>query len=142
MRNYNKPQKMYLLAKANLETLQAQESELEQNYIKENNIVNLDGSIPRASWAIDDETTAEKAMDECSKLVEESGLWAEILKARDSLKEAEENLISFGLGLIPNKNKEERKILEKAVKEDYTTRLKVIDLTLKLDARTIKKAAH
>lgn len=132
----NKYQKLYLIAKANLEALEEKEKEIDRQYIAEHNIINPDGSIPRATWAIRDDKTAEKAIDETSRMVVESGLWDQILKARRILKEAEENLIEYGLGIIPYE--EERKTLEKAVKKNYTARMKVINLILKLDTRTVK----
>lgn len=132
----NKYQKLYLIAKASLEALEEKEKEIDRQYIAEHNIVNPDGSIPRATWAIRDDKTAEKAIDETSRMVVESGLWDQILKARKILKEAEDNLIKYGLGIIPCQK--ERKILEKAVKENYTARMKVINLILKLDTRTVK----
>ncbi|WP_163860379.1 hypothetical protein [Paenibacillus elgii] len=134
-KSYNKQQETYMLAKAHLESLEQLERELEEKYIAEHNIVNPDGSIPRASWAIDDDEICDKAMTECSKIVEESGLWAEILDARKQLSAAEDLLLEYGLSMVPKKEKE---VLEKAVKEDYTVRKKVINLVLKLDVRTVK----
>jgi oligoribonuclease (3'-5' exoribonuclease) len=134
-RSYNKVQETYMLAKAHLEVLQQQEREIEQKYIADHDIVNPDGSIPRASWAIDDDATCETAMAECSKIVQESGLWAEIVEARKLLNAAEKDLLAYGLSIVP---KREKQVLEKAVEEDYTVRKKVIDLVLKLDARTVR----
>jgi hypothetical protein len=54
-RNYNKVQKSYLLAKAQMEVLEDQEKELEQKYIINKGITNPDGTIPKATWCIDDE---------------------------------------------------------------------------------------
>jgi hypothetical protein len=132
----NKYQKLYLIAKTNLEVLEEKEKEIDRQYIAEHNIVNPDGSIPRATWAIRDDEIAEKAIDETARMVVKSGLWDQILKARKILKETEDNLIKYGLGIIPYQ--EERKTLEKAVKENYTARMKAINLILKLDTRTVK----
>ena len=134
MRKYSKVQENYLLAKANLDVLEAQEKEIDRKYIVEHHIVNPDGSIPSVSWMIDDDEIANKAIAECSKIVEDSGLWAQILEARELLKEAEKVLIAYGLSIAPSK---ERLILEKTVVNNYTTRLKVIDLVLKLDVSTV-----
>lgn len=49
----------------------------------------------------------------------------------------EEKLLEYGLSLTPGA---ERDILKKAVKENYTIRQKVIDLTLQLDAATVARA--
>ena len=82
-KSYNQIQKNYMTAKANLEALEELERKIERQYIAAHNIVNPDGSIPRASWAIEDDEIADKAIEECGKIVEASGLWAKILQARD-----------------------------------------------------------
>ncbi len=136
-RTYNEVQNKYMIAKANLKALEEMENEVDRKYIEENNIVNPDGSIPRASWAIDDNELSDKAIDECGKLVVDSGLWNEILKARQLLSEAEENLVQYGISLMPNIK--EKEILREAVSKNYTIRQKVIDLTFSLDTSTLKK---
>ena len=128
-------QETYMLAKAHLEALEQQERDVEQKYIREHGIVNDDGSIPRASWAIDNDEICEKAMADCSKLALGSGLWAELVEARKLLELAENDLLAYGLSLVP---KAERDILSKAVIDNFTVRKKVVDLTMKLDARTVK----
>jgi len=131
----NKQQKNYALAKSMLETLEAKEAQVEQIYIKEHDIKNEDGSTPTRIFMIDDEAMFDKANSEVSKLVEDSGLWAKILKARDALKTAEDELIKYGLSIAP---KHEREALTKAAKTNYTTRKKIIDLVFKLDAKTVR----
>lgn len=133
----NKIQETYILAKAHLQALEEQEREVDQEYIAKNGILNHDGSIPRASWAIDDELLADKAIEECSKMVNESGLWDEILIARNNLDEAEENLVQYGISLMPGL--EEKELLKEAVTKNYMVRKKVIDLTTKLDSGTVKR---
>lgn len=133
-RKFNRHQRAYMLAKAYLESLEHQEREVDQSYIAKHNIINSDGSIPRASWAIDDKVLADKAITECSKQVEESGLWSSILEAREQLKNAEENLLKYGLSIVPKREKE---VLEEAVQNNYTIRMRVIDLTMRLDPRTV-----
>lgn len=133
----NKYQKLYLIAKANLEMLEEKEKEIDRQYIAEHNIVNPDGSIPRASWAIEDDEIADKAIEECGKIIESSGLWAKILEARENLKVAEENLIQYGLSIMPERYTKEREILRKAVKENYKTRIDFINTILRLDVRTV-----
>lgn len=133
MRKYSKAQETYMLAKANLEVLEAQEKEIDHNYIIENKIKNPDGSTPKYIYCIDDETVFDKANAECSKITEDSGLWAEILEARELLKEAENLLITWGLSRVkkdlPSKAYE---TLVKGMKEQYTIRCKLIDLSLKV----------
>jgi hypothetical protein len=134
-RQYNQPQEAYLLAKANLEILEEKEKEVNRRYILGHNIKNPGGSIPEDVYCIEDEDTFNAANTGTSKIIEESGLWVEILQAREMLKAAENNLINYGLSIIPGKS--ERATLQKAAADNYTTRLKIIELTLKLDMTTI-----
>lgn len=128
----NQIQKTYILARANFETVDEQVAAVDQKYISEKGIVNEDGSIPRASWAIEDDATCEMAMAECTKIATESGLWNEHCRARKLLREAETELIKFGLSFLPRKDKE---VLERAVENDLTCRTKVLDLAFRLDTR-------
>lgn len=130
----NAIQEHYMIAKAHLETLEAQEKELDRKYIIDNGITNSDGSIPDCIYCIEDEATFEKANVEQAAIVEKSGLWGQILAAREILKIAEAKLVKYGLSLAPAR---EREILTKACKTNYTIKLKVIDLALKLDVSTV-----
>ena len=133
-RTYNKIQETYLLTKAYLETLEAEEREIEHEYIINNGIVNQDGSVPKQVYCIDNDETFDKANAECSAAIENSRLWAEIIQARELLRATEEELLKYGLSVVPHP---ERDILTKAVSKNYTTRLKVLDLILKLDVATV-----
>lgn len=131
-RKMSKPQEVYLLAKAHLETLEAQEKELDRQYIIDHGITNPDGTTPECIYQIDDEDTFNRANEAFGKILEESGLWAEILEAREILAEAEQNLIDWGFALVkkclPMSTLE---TLRRGMKQ-YTIRIKFIDLTLKL----------
>lgn len=129
----NHVQRTYALAKAHLETLQDEENEVDRKYIADHHIINADGTTPRAAWAIDDDEIADKAIDETAKIVEDSGLWAEILAARELLKAAEVELIKYGLEIMPPAYAGEKAALQRAAEKDYTTRQKMIDLTMRLD---------
>ena len=133
-RKYNKFQEVYMMAKANLELLEEREGRIEVRYIADNGIVNQDGSTPERIYCIDDEVIFEKANAECSEIIEKSGLWGEILNAREILKEAEQELIKYGLSIAPKK---ERDILTKAAKSDYVTKMKIVELVMRLDASTV-----
>ena len=136
MRKYNKEQKAYIEAKKALEALESQEKEMEAEYVKSLGIVNEDGSGPTRTWTIDDDEAADKAITEFGILEEKSGLWGKILSARANLKAAEENLVQYALSIIPFKK--EREVLTEAVKTNYTTRAKVIETVLQLDAATVR----
>lgn len=123
-------QKNYLVARAALKALDELETELEREYMLKHSIVNEDGSVPIASWAIDDDAIADKAIEECSQLLEDSGLYKQILDARKTLKEAENALLDYGLSVLPD---DERKVLQEAVTRNTTVRQKVLDLACRVD---------
>lgn len=135
MRKYNKEQKEYMNAKAILSALEDQENKMEADFVKSLGVVNPDGSIPTKTWAIDDEI-ADKAITDFGKIEEESGLWAEILKARENFKAAEEALVQYALSIIPFKK--EREILTQAAKNSIKYREQIISTVLKLDVSTVK----
>ena len=82
MRKYSKEQKAYIEAKKALDILESQEKKMEADFVKSLGIVNEDGSVPVATWAIDDDEAADKAIEDFGKLVEESGLWAKLVEAK------------------------------------------------------------
>lgn len=129
----NKQQKPYVLAKAHLQTLKEQEEQLEHKYIIDNNIINDDGKNPSHIWCIDNEEVFEKANAEYCK--QNENFLNEIIEAEKILKQAEDDLLKFALDILPSKNSKEKETLEKAVKTNYTTRLKIIDLAFKLDTK-------
>lgn len=132
MRKYSKAQEAYMLAKAHLETLENQEKELERQYIVKNGIKNPDGSIPERIYCIEGEDIFNKANEETAKIAEEIGLWAEILEAREMLKQAEQNLIDWGMSRVKKDlPKGTFETLQRGIKQ-YGIRQKLIDLTLKL----------
>lgn len=134
MRKFNKQQMNYMKAQALLKTLEEESEKLDREYIRINKIVNADGSIPRVIYAIDDMEVFNKANAECSKANEENGLWKQILKARELVKQTEDALVTYGLSIVPII---ERVILTKAAQENYTTRMKILDLVMKLDVKTV-----
>lgn len=133
-RKYNTEQSAYMLAKAHLETLESIQADMEREYIFAQGIVNDNGETPEAIYCIDDEETFDRINQTFSDLPDVKLIWQEILEARDLLKAAESALIEYGLNMAPAK---QRDILTRAAKTNYTTRCKIIDLVLKLDAATV-----
>ena len=131
----NKYQKHYATAKALLETLESVQKDIERKYIAEHNIINEDGTIPTAIYCIDDPDVFDRANLECSELPESKANWQDILSAREILKQAEDQLIAYGLSLAPASV---RATLAKSAETNYTTRKKLIDLTFKLDTSTVR----
>lgn len=130
----NKAQRTYMAAKALLQTLEAQEAEIEKAYIAAKGIRNADGTIPERVYCIDDTETFDRASAETAAEIESSGLWADILDAKQALGVAEDAMIAYGLSIAPPSV---RVTLERGVKANYTIRQKVIDLVFRLDVSTV-----
>lgn len=130
----NKIQHAYMIAKARVREIEFLQEKIEKKYIADNGIVNPDGSTPDFLWCMDDDVAFEKANEECSALVAATGLESALNTARDDLKTAEDHLVAYGLSLAPASV---RATLERGVKQNATTRQKVIDLTFQLDVSTV-----
>ena len=135
-RTYNKEQKAYIEAKKALDILESQEAKMEAEFVASLGITNDDGTTPAKTWMIDNDEMAEKAIDDFGKIEEESGLWAEILKARENFKAAEEALVQYALSIIPFRK--EREILTRAAKNSIKHREEIIANVLRLDVSTVK----
>lgn len=133
-RTTNKFQRAYMVAKARVDSVESRQAEIEKKYIADSGIVNPDGSIPEFLYCMDDDVAFEKANEECSALIVAAGLEAELNAANNALKTAEDRLIAYGLSLAPSGV---RATLEKGVKENYTTRQKVLELAFRLDVSTV-----
>lgn len=130
----NKPQRAYMLAKANIQEIESRQEAIEKKYIADNGITNPDGSTPEYVWCIDNESAFEKANNELSTLIVAAGLEDELNAARAALKTAEDRLIAYGLSLAPAGV---RATLERGVKQNVTIRQKVLDATFRLDVSTV-----
>lgn len=130
----NRQQREYKAAKAKLDKLEATKARLEQQFILDNGIVNPDGSVPRLIYLIDDDNTAEKAIEEFSAQIEKSGLWSSILEARERFDKAEEALLEYAISITPAKL---HPSLRKAT-TIYKYRQEMIETVLKLDVSTVK----
>ncbi len=91
-RRYNREQKEYIETKKVLEALEARRKEMEAAFVKSLSVVNEDGTVPSHTWAIDDDSVADQAIDDFGALVEDCGLWAELCKAKEEFRTAEEQL--------------------------------------------------
>lgn len=130
----NKIQRAYMTAKARVQEIESRQEEIEKKYIADNGIVNPDGSTPEFLWCMDDDAAFDKANEEVAALISAAGLESCLNAARADLKAAEDRLIAYGLSLAPSSV---RATLERGVKQNATTRQKVIDLTFRLDVSTV-----
>ena len=130
----NKQQKAYALAKARYEAAREAEKDAEAAYIARHGIVNDDGTAPRAIHAIEcDDDRFEDILNEIDANGELSKVYAEVTEAALALRKAEDALIEYGLGLMPAGPSA---TLRKA-KDRPKYREQIIDLTFKLDTRTV-----
>lgn len=130
----NNAQRLYIAAKALHQALEEREAEIEKEYIFTNGIRNADGTIPERVFCIEDKEIFDRANEETSTEIVGCGLWADILDAEKTLKDAEDNLVAYGISLAPAFI---RATLERGVKENYTIRKKLIDMVLRLDVSTV-----
>lgn len=91
-RKYNREQKEYIETKKALEALEAREKELEAAFVKSLGVVNEDGTVPSHTWAIDDDSIADQAIDDFGALVEDCGLWRNYARQRKNSRRRKKNL--------------------------------------------------
>ena len=108
---------------------------MERAYLAKQGITDEDGKPIDLIYCIEDQAMFDRCNLEFSELPEAKTNFQEILEARDLLKASENALIEYGLNMAPAK---ERDILSKAVKTNYTLRIKLLDLVMKLDVSTIR----
>ena len=134
----NKQQKAYAQAKARYEAALDAERAAEAEYIKRHDIRSDDGTQPRVLHAIE---CSDERFDEILQEIDESGELAEVYAERTeaalALRKAEDELIEYGLRLLPEK---EAATLRRA-KDRLQYREKIIDLTFRLDTRTVRRRA-
>ena len=87
----------------------------EKKYLRENGIMNPDGTVPKSLWMMDDEELFDLHVEAFGKI-------------------AEEALIEFGLSISPEGIRE---TLRKGVAHSVKIREKFIDTTYRLDVETM-----
>jgi hypothetical protein len=135
----NEYQTDFLAKRKAYQALLKQYNDIERNYIQSKNIVNQDGVIPVGLWLIDNDDTFNKAIEEIGYRLDELG----IPEAKEALGAAEDNLIKYGLSIMPGRLKKERQVLENSCfglngySRNYTTRMKMIEYTLEFDTSKV-----
>lgn len=133
----NDIQKDYVRAKALIEILKEEERLVEVDYMKKAGIVNDDGVTPERVYCIDDDEMFDTANEAVSEILRSSGFSTRYEEAKKSCKLAEDHLIGFALSLVPDHA--ERTVLERATRENYTVRMRVLERAVNLDVSTIKR---
>lgn len=137
MARMNTQQKNYMKAKAIVDALKAQAETIEQEYIRSHNIINSNGETPKAIFCIDNEEVFNQANEATAPALDA----LEIYKAEKILREAEDDLIRYGLSIAPAK---EREVLSNRCfglngqTILLNIRKSVIDLAFRLDVSTVK----
>lgn len=131
----NTQQKNYAIAKAYLQTCEAEEAESEAKYIRDHGITNPDGTTPAKLWHIEDEAVFDQACEDYDG--SEYDLSDQTWKAKQQLKRAEDELINFALDIFRRIYPIQADTLE-AHRNDWNTREKLLDVAFRLDTRTIK----
>ena len=126
-RKYNREQKEYIETKKALEALEAREKEMEAAFVKSLGVVNEDGTVPSRTWAIDDDSIADQAIDDFGALVEDCGL----CKAKEEFQAAEEKLVNYAISLVPCRR--EREILTTSA-SNLKYRIRIIETVMKFDS--------
>lgn len=133
----NKIQSNYRYAKATFEMFENQERKYEIDFMSKKNIVNDDGTKATKVYMIDDEELFDKVNLEYEAAVTGCGLWGKLIKAKEELKKAENELLKFALDIIPDAMKDTKETLKEAVKTNFKVREQVIENALKLDTKTL-----
>lgn len=108
----------------------------EHDYIIRHGITNPDGSTPPLISDIEDDEAFEQATSGHTAEIEASGLAGRYQAARGRLKEAGDALVQFALTQLPP---DLRAATARRAEKNATTRQRLIDLTLRLDAASVQE---
>jgi hypothetical protein len=121
----NAVQRAYIKAKAVYEMAEGRVNRLEADFLASR------GRTEDHIWAIiDDYSVFDRLNIEFSEMYQSEE--ADLFKARDDLKRAEDALIDYGLSIIPKKYADKLRS-----SRDYKLRQELIDLPMRLDTRTV-----
>jgi hypothetical protein len=135
----NKYQADFMTRRKAYQALLKRYNEIERDYIQSKNIVNEDGVIPAGLWLIDNDDTFKNAVEKIGYRLDELG----IPEAKEALGVAEDNLIKYGLSIMPVYLKKERQIMENSCfglngySRNYTTRMQMIESTMGFDTSKV-----
>ena len=134
MAEMRKFQQDYLRAAEELRRLDREMLAVEEQYIRENGIVNEDdGTIPHGILNIHDDDAFIEADARCSEIADEIGLSAKLRQAADALNAAEDTLIKSTVELLPDRFRKEKETLINSVQKNTTIREKLISRGMALD---------
>lgn len=126
-------QQDYLRAEEELRRLDREMLAVEERYIRENGIVNEDGTIPHGILNIHNEDAFIAADARCSEMADEIELLAELRQAADALNAVGDALIAGTVDLLPDRFCKEKENLLAGAKTSAKIREKLISRGMALD---------
>jgi hypothetical protein len=123
----NAVQREYVKAKDVYESANYQIDRLEAAFLASR------GRVEKRIYAIDDDSAFEALNVEFAEASKTE--WAALVEARENLKQAENDLIAYGISLMPGKYQKEADVLRSC--RDVAVRQQMIDLALRLNTRTV-----
>lgn len=130
----NYQQRHYALAKARLESLEDQQAANERQFMRENGYLNADGSVPDQMYQYDN----DDKFDQCCMEFDVSplNLYDRVKDAEAELYKAENELIEYGLSVMPECLAQQRETLRRNM-GNPKIRKDLIDTTFRLDTSTV-----
>ena len=128
----NRIQQTYAIAKAHYEAIKEANDQREVEFCTKYGYKTSEGNPAQHVWMIDDEIVFESANTEFCALNEQYG--NDEIEAKNTLNEAEDLLINWGLSIVPASMANEREILHSQGMRVLKVREKLIDLAFRLDA--------
>jgi hypothetical protein len=132
----NELQTAYALALAAYQCFESAEADHERAYCAANGLLDTDGNPAQRIFHLNDADfdAANEAFT-----AEMEAFYTEMHAARDRLQGAEDDLVSYGLSIMPASLSRERDLLAAAAKNSIITRRKIIELAFRLDSRTVPR---
>lgn len=127
-------QEKYVITKNYLKALEDAHSNIDFQCISALHIKNEDGSIPQKIYEIKNDDDFDKANAMAAKVSAKSGLWEQIIKAKQRMNEAELDLIKYALSIVPDSVRIE---LEQHVKDNFVQKQKLLNIALRWDDRSV-----
>lgn len=135
-------QQAYLRAKDELRQLDREMLAVEEQYIRENGIVNEDdGSIPHGILNIHGDEAFMAADRACWEIAEKTGLADRLRQAADAMTAAEDMLIKSTIELLPDRFRGKKKTLAAGARNSTKIREKLISHGMALDTGLEKEMA-
>ncbi len=135
-------QEAYLRAKDELRQLDREMLAVEEQYIRENGIVNEDdGTIPHGILDIHGEDEFMAADEACWEIAKKTGLATKLRQATAALDAAEDALIKSTVGLLPDRFQKEKETLLAGARNSTKIREKLISHGMALDTGLEKEMA-